>query len=62
MVLFPQYLLSFGAIFYIEQLSMICRMDFDVCLGIFLSFDPTRPFWKGRSMRIACNSTFCLSR
>ena len=51
MVLFLEYLASFGAVFCIEQLSMICRMDFDMLFGIFI-FDPKSGFCMGYSLCI----------
>ena len=36
---FLEYLVFFGAVFCTEQLGMICRMDFDMFLGILI-FEP----------------------
>ena len=39
MLSFLEYLVFFGAVFCIEQLLMICRMDFDMFFGILI-FEP----------------------
>ena len=39
MLSFLEYLAFFGAVFYTEQLKMICTMDFDMFFGI-LNFEP----------------------
>ena len=36
MVLLLEYLAFFGAVFYTEQLEMICRMDFDMFFAILI--------------------------
>ena len=49
MVSFLEYLVFFGAVFCTETLSMICRMDFDMFLGILI-FDPKSGFCMGYSL------------
>ena len=49
MVLFLEYLVFFEAVFCLEQLEMICRMDFDMFFGILI-FDPKWGFCKGYSL------------
>ena len=49
MVSFLQYLVFFEAAFCLEQLAMICRMDFDMFFGILI-FDPKIGFCKGHSL------------
>ena len=39
MVSFLEYLVFLEAVFFTEQLEMICRMDFDMFFGILI-FDP----------------------
>ena len=46
MVPFLEYLVFFGAVFWTEQLKMICRMDFDMFFGILI-FDPKWRFCMG---------------
>ena len=36
MVSFLEYLVSFGAVSYTEQLKLICGMDFDMFCGIII--------------------------
>ena len=36
MLSFLEYLVFFGAVFCTEQLGMICRMDFDMFIGILI--------------------------
>ena len=49
MLSFLEYLVFFRAVFCTEQLSMICRMDFDMFFGILI-FDPKWGFCKGYSL------------
>ena len=49
MVSFHEYLVFFGAVFCLEQLQMICRMNFDMFFGILI-FDPKRVFSMGLCM------------
>ena len=49
MVSFLEYLVFFEAVFCLEQLAMICRMDFDIFFGILI-FDPKWGFCKGYSL------------
>ena len=49
MVSFLEYLVFFEAVFFTEQLGMICRMDFDKCFGILI-FDPEWGFCKGYNL------------
>ena len=49
MVSFLDYLAFFAAVFYTEQLHLICSMDFDMFFGI-LMFDPKSGFWMGYSL------------
>ena len=49
MVSFLEYLMFFEAVFYTEQLEMICWMDFDMFFGILI-FDPKEGFCKGYSL------------
>ena len=49
MVSFLEYLVFFEAVFCLEQLKMICRMDFDMFFGILI-FDPKWGFCKGYSL------------
>ena len=44
-----EYLVFFEAVFCLEQLKMICRMDFDMFFGILI-FDPKWGFCKGYSL------------
>ena len=46
MVSFLEYLVFFEAVLCLEQLEMICRMDFDMFFGILI-FDPKWGFCKG---------------
>ena len=43
MLSFLEYLLFFGAVFWTEQLEMICRMDFDMFFRILI-FEPSMDF------------------
>ena len=47
-VSFLEYLVFFEAAFCLEQLEMICNMDFDLFFGILI-FDPKWEFCKGYS-------------
>ena len=49
MVLFLEYLVFFEAVFCLEQLEMICKMDFDMFFGILI-FDLKWGFCKGYSL------------
>ena len=49
MISFLEYLVFFEAVFWIKQLAMICRMDFDMFFGILI-FDPKWGFCKGYSL------------
>ena len=49
MVSFLEYLVFFEAVFCLEQLEMICNMDFDKFFGILI-FDPKRWFCEGYSL------------
>ena len=49
MLSFLEYLLLFRAVFFREQLKMICRMDFDMFFGILI-FDPKSGFCMGYSL------------
>ena len=49
MVSFLEYLVLFGAVFFTQQLEMLCRMDFDMFFGILI-FDPKWWFWKCYSL------------
>ena len=49
LVSFLAYLVFFGAVFYTEQLEMICRMDFDMFFRILI-FGPKREFCMGYSL------------
>ena len=49
MLSFLEYLVFFGAVFYTEQLEMICRMDFDMFFGILI-FKPKGGFCMGYSL------------
>ena len=49
MVSFLEYLVFFEAVLCLEQLEMICRMDFDMFFGILI-FDPKWGFCKGYSL------------
>ena len=49
MVSFLEYLVFFEAVFCLEQLEMICNMDFDLFFGILI-FDPKWEFCKGYSL------------
>ena len=49
MVSFLEYLLFFEAVFWGEQLEMICRLDLDMFFGILI-FDPKWGFCKGYSL------------
>ena len=51
MVSFLEYLVFFEAVFRVEQLEMICRMDFDMFFRILI-FDPKWGFCKGYSLCI----------
>ena len=51
MVRFLEYLVFFEAVFFTEQLEMICRMDLDMYIGI-LNFDLKLGFLKGYSLCI----------
>ena len=46
MLSFLEYLVFFGAVFCKEQLSMVCRMDFDMFFKI-LNFEPNSGFCMG---------------
>ena len=46
---FLEYLVFFEAVFFTEQLEMICGMDFDMFFGIFI-FDPKSGFCMGYSL------------
>ena len=49
MVSFLENLVFFKAVFCLEQLKMICKMDFDMCFAILI-FDPKWGFCKGYSL------------
>ena len=49
MVSFLEYFVFFEAGFCTEQLLMVCRMDFEACLGILI-FDPKSGFCMGYSL------------
>ena len=46
MVLFLEYFVFFGAVFFTEQLEIICRKNFDMFFRILI-FDPKRGFCMG---------------
>ena len=55
MVSFLEYLVFFGALFCMEQLQMLSRMDFDMFFGILI-FDPKWGFCMGYSLCITAEA------
>ena len=49
MVSFVEYLLFFRAVFFREQLQIICRINFDMFFGILI-FEPKSGFCRGYSL------------
>ena len=49
MVSFLKYLVFFEAVSCTEELSVICRMDFDMFFGVLI-FEPKRGFCMGHSL------------
>ena len=54
MVSFLDYLVFFAAVFFTEQLQIICRMDFDSFFAILI-FDPKPGFFMGSSLCMMAN-------
>ena len=49
MISFLEYFVFFGAVFFTEQLKMICRMDIEMFFGILI-FETKRAFRMGYSL------------